>query len=88
MTLNEPPILPSDPQPTPMPDSVARRRRARRAQLIPDAEGRAEVMASLAKRAYPTYEFFVFAVLSGAVMGLGYLLDSPAVCCWASCWRL
>lgn len=79
MTLNEPPILPSDPQPTPMPDSAARRRRARRAQLIPDAEGRAEVMASLAKRAYPTYEFFVFAVLSGAVMGLGYLLDSPAV---------
>ncbi|MFZ5878114.1 MAG: DUF389 domain-containing protein [Chloroflexota bacterium] len=78
MTLNEPPILPTDPQP-PAPDSAARRRRARRAQMIPDAQGRAEVMASLAKRAYPTVEFFIFAVLGGAVLGLGYLLDSPAV---------
>ena len=80
MTLNEPPILPTDPQPyAPAPNSAARRRRARRAQLIPDAEGRAEVMASLAKRAYPNLEFFVLAVLSGAVLGLGYLVDSPAV---------
>lgn len=78
MTLNEPPILPTDPQPAAL-NSAARRRRARRAQLIPDAEGRAEVMASLAKRAYPNVEFFVFAVLSGAVLGLGHLLDSPAV---------
>lgn len=78
MTLNEPPILPTDPQP-PAPDSAARRRRARRAQMIPDAEGRAEVMASLARRAYPNIEFFIFAVLSGAMLGLGYLLDSPAV---------
>lgn len=78
MTLNEPPILPTDPQP-PVPDSAARRRRARRAQMIPDAQGRAEVMASLAKRAYPNIEFFIFAVLSGAVLGLGYLIDSPAV---------
>jgi hypothetical protein len=36
-------------------------------------------MASLAKRAYPNLEFFVLALLSGAVLGLGYLVDSPAV---------
>jgi len=75
------PIFPSNPptQPLPPPASAARRRRARRAQLIPDAEGRAEIMAALARRAYPNYEFFLFAVLCGAVLGLGYLLDSPAV---------
>jgi hypothetical protein len=82
MTNPDSPILPTDPQPqqhAPAPNSPARRRRARRAQLIPDAEGRAAIMATLAKRAYPNYEFFIFAVLSGAVLGLGYLLDSPAV---------
>ena len=82
MTNPDSPILPTDPQPqqhAPAPNSPARRRRARRAQLIPDAEGRAAIMATLANRAYPNYEFFIFAVLSGAVLGLGYLLDSPAV---------
>jgi hypothetical protein len=44
-----------------------------------NAEGRAAVVAGLARRAYPTYEFFIFALLSGAVLGLGFLLDSPAV---------
>jgi hypothetical protein len=43
------------------------------------AEGRSALVASLARRAYPTYEFFIFAVLCGAVLGLGFLLDSPPV---------
>jgi hypothetical protein len=81
MTNSDQPIHPSEsqPQPTLPPSSIARRRRARRAQLIPDAEGRAEIMAALAKRGYPNYEFFIYAVLCGAMLGLGYLLDSPAV---------
>lgn len=81
MTNPDQPTFPPEPQPqsTLPPNSVARRRRARRAQLIPDAEGRAEIMAALAKRGYPNYEFFIYAVLCGAVLGLGYLLDSPAV---------
>jgi hypothetical protein len=44
-----------------------------------NAEGRAAIIASLARRAYPTYEFFIFAILCGAVLGLGFLLDSPPV---------
>jgi len=45
----------------------------------PDAEGRAALIASLAHRSYPTYELFVYAILCGAILGLGYVLDSQAV---------
>lgn len=57
------------------------RRRRRRGQLLipPDAEGRANLLASLSRRAYPTYELFVFAALSGAILALGYLMDSQAL---------
>jgi len=44
-----------------------------------DAEGRATLVQSLARRAYPSYELFVFAVLCGAILGLGYFFDSQAV---------
>jgi hypothetical protein len=48
--------------------------------MIPaDAEGQAVLISSLAKRAYPSIELFVFALLCGAILGLGFLLDSQAV---------
>lgn len=58
-----------------------RERRRRRAQLIipQDAEGRATLLTGLAHRAYPTYELFVYAALCGAILGLGYFLDSQAL---------
>ncbi len=58
-----------------------RARRRRRGQIIvpTDAEGRAGLLQALAKRAYPSYELFVFAVLCGAILGLGYILDSQAL---------
>ncbi len=58
-----------------------RSRRRRRGQLaIPrDAEGRAALIASLAHRSYPTYELFLYALLCGAILGLGYVLDSQAL---------
>lgn len=61
--------------------SSSRARRRRHGQLLvpPDAEGRAAVIASLAHRAYPTYELFVYAVLCGSILGLGYVLDSQAL---------
>ena len=33
----------------------------------------------MAHRAYPSYELFVFAILCGAILGLGYFIDSQAV---------
>lgn len=58
----------------------ARRRRAQRRAYFPtDEAGRAELFAHLARRAYPSYELFVFSVISGVILGLGYFLDSQAV---------
>jgi hypothetical protein len=74
MTLDES-SLPPEPVVPP------RARRRRRGQLVVprDAEGRAELLHSLAHRAYPSYELFVFALLCGAILGLGYFFDSQAV---------
>jgi hypothetical protein len=74
MTLDES-SLPPEPVIPP------RARRRRRGQLVVprDAEGRAELLHSLAHRAYPSYELFVFALLCGAILGLGYFFDSQAV---------
>lgn len=61
------------------PPSRARRRR-RGQMIVPhDAEGRAALIASLAHRSYPTYELFLYAILCGAILGLGYVLDSQAL---------
>lgn len=69
----------STPPQNPGNPSAARRRRARRQMIPSTAEDRNALMIALARRAYPSYEFFIFAVLSGAVLGLGFLLDSPPV---------
>jgi hypothetical protein len=86
MTISDDPIFPTDPEPPPRPltDSRARRRRARRQVVPEDAQGRAALISALARRAYPNYEFFIYAVLCGAVFGLGYLLDSQAVLIFGS----
>src|SRR6185436_2144077 len=58
----------------------ARRRRAQRRAYFPtDEEGRAALFTHLARRAYPSYEIFVFSIVSGAILGLGYFLDSQAL---------
>jgi hypothetical protein len=57
----------------------ARRRRAQRKLVMPGADERAAILDSLARRAIPSFEFFVFALLCGAVLGAGYLMDSPAL---------
>src|SRR5512138_79695 len=73
----------SQPNPEPSQDFVsarARRRRAQRRAYFPtDEEGRAALFTHLARRAYPSYEIFVFSLVSGAILGLGYFLDSQAL---------
>ncbi|GAB4571726.1 MAG: hypothetical protein Fur0017_21450 [Anaerolineales bacterium] len=81
-SMPEEPILPITPpqDETPAPPPPVRRRRATRRSHIPtDAQGQAELIASLARRAYPSIELFVFSLVCGAILGLGYLLDSQAV---------
>src|ERR1700690_1675737 len=74
MTLNE-----SSPAPEPVVPPRARRRRRGQLVVPRDAEGRAEILHALAHRAYPSYELFVFALLCGAILGLGYFFDSQAL---------
>jgi MFS family permease len=66
-------------QPNLPPRDNLRRRRTRRSSIPTDAEGQAALIASLARRAYPSIELFVFSLVCGAILGLGFLLDSQAV---------
>ena len=81
MSMNDEPILPPQPAkdelPAPLP-SPRRRRATRRSHIPTDPEGQAELIASLARRAYPSWELFVYSLVCGAIIGLGYLLDSQA----------
>lgn len=77
------------PETTPQPENEptqefvsarARRRRAlRRAYFPTDESERAVLFTHLAKRAFPSYELFIFALVAGAIIGLGYFLDSQSL---------
>jgi hypothetical protein len=71
----------SHPEQTPEFESArARRRRAlRRANFPTDEAGRAELFGHLVRRAFPSYELFVFSFVAGAILGLGYLFNSQAL---------
>ncbi len=81
MTYPTPDPLPplEEPPAEPPPESAARRRRQRRTLLPRDPAGRSAVLVSLARRSYPSIEFFLFSTICGFVLGVGYLLDSPTV---------
>lgn len=84
MSLPDDPINPTEPPRPPQDETttaqrVRRRRATRRSSIPTDAEGQAALIASLARRAYPSWELFVFSLVCGAILGLGLLLDSPAV---------
>ena len=74
---------PSHSHPDQTPEFVsarARRRRAlRRAQFPTDEAGRAELFTHLVRRAFPSYELFVFSLVAGAILGLGYLFNAQAL---------
>jgi hypothetical protein len=73
----------SQPHPEQTPEFVsarARRRRAQRRAYFPtDEEGRAALFEHLARRAFPSYELFVFSLVAGAILGLGYLFNAQAI---------
>ena len=62
------------------PSRAQRRRSQRQKRALPTSvEGRSALLQNLVQRAYPSYEFFLFATFCGAILGLGYLLDAQAV---------
>jgi len=80
MSLSEEPIIPTEPPSRPRDEVRNRRRRATRRSSIPrDAEGQATLISELSRRAYPSFELFIFSLVCGAILGLGFLLDSQTV---------
>lgn len=75
------PILPEGFTPIGEPAHLqrARRRRARRMLVPPAADERAAMLDHLARRAFPSFEFFLFAFLCGTILGAAYLLNAPAI---------
>lgn len=57
----------------------ARRRREKRLIVPLGADERAEFLDDLALRITPSFDFFVYALLAGAIIAVGLLLDSPAL---------
>lgn len=81
MNYTEPPSQPTSEQPSEEFISArARRRRARRRAYFPsDEAGRNALYEHLAQRAFPSYELFVFSLIAGVFLGLGYFLNAQAL---------
>ena len=80
MSYSEPSSPPHSEQTPEFVSARARRRRAlRRAQFPTDEAGRAELFAHLVRRAFPSYELFVFSFVAGAILGLGFLFNAQAL---------
>jgi len=57
----------------------ARRRRARRLLTPMDAVERAAFLERLARRASPPFDFFIFSLFAGVMIGAGLVVDSPVL---------
>jgi len=75
MNLPQSEFYPDDPDQMP----PARRRRARRLLAPMEADERAAFLDELVHRTSPTFDFFLFSLLAGLILGAGFLLDSPAL---------
>jgi hypothetical protein len=75
--MNLPPseYYPNDPNSLP----PARRRRARRLLAPLDPDERADFIDEIAHRSSPSFDFFLFSLLAGGVIGIGLLFDKPAL---------
>ncbi|HVN54488.1 MAG TPA: DUF389 domain-containing protein [Anaerolineaceae bacterium] len=69
--------IPDENEPNSLPP--ARKRRGRRQILPTGADQRAAFLDDLAHRATPSFDFFLFSLLCGAIFGAGFLLDAPAL---------
>jgi len=80
MSSSDDPSMPVEP-PRPPHEGVRnlRRRATRRSSIPADAEGQATLISDLSRRAYPSIELFVFSLVCGAILGVGFLLDSQTV---------
>ena len=57
----------------------ARRRRARRLLAPLNADDRADFLGVLGHRTSPSFDYFLFSLISGLVISFGILIDEPAI---------
>jgi uncharacterized membrane protein len=70
----------SEPVPNDTPQSPpVRRRRGRRLIIPSEVNERATFLDKLARRTLPSFDFFLFSLLAGAILAGGILLDSPTL---------
>src|SRR5512147_1678317 len=80
MNTSEPTSQPTPEHSPEFESARARRRRAQRRAYFPtDEEGRAALFEHLARRAFPSYELFLFSLVAGAIIGLGYFFNAQAL---------
>jgi hypothetical protein len=75
MSLPKTENIPDDPDLMP----PARRRRARRLLAPLEADERAIVLDQVRRRTSPSFDFYLFSIVSGVIICLGLLLDAPAL---------
>ncbi len=76
MDLPKTEMIPDDPEQLP----PARRRRRTRRLLAPlNPDERTEYIDRLARRASPSFDFFLFSFLSGIVISTGLVADAPSI---------
>jgi cell division septation protein DedD len=75
MSLPKTEYIPDDPDLMP----PARRRRARRLLAPLEADERAIVLDQVRRRTSPSFDFFLFSVVSGIIFSVGLMLDSPII---------
>jgi len=75
MSILKTDLEPDDPDRLP----PARRRRAKRLILPADADEKAANLEILAHRTSPTFDFFLFTIISAAIIAVGLMLDAPAM---------
>jgi hypothetical protein len=64
---------------TPRSETARRRRRSNRIIQRPEASELGDRLESIAGRAAPTIDFFIFAFLMGSILAVGYILNAPAI---------
>src|SRR5512145_1407738 len=78
MSFSEPTSQPHPETPEFVSARARRRRALRRAYFPTDEQERAELFNHLVRRAFPSYELFVFSFVAGAIIGLGYFFNAQA----------
>jgi len=82
MSLTDENPTPQQPAPEPIQEPIQLpplRRRRRRYLIAPGEDERAVMLENLARRAFPSLEFFIFSLLCGAVLGAGYILGAQSI---------